>query len=425
MIASLFASGVSASTSSTHEEGSNLRRRTYVLPDGASPEDDDEPTRRIFVKYLPNKRSAFKAELSQRSSKIKMHYDFESMDTFVLTVPESEYKALKKDPKVTEMHEDTERYPMHIPESVKPRQLQNNAEAIPYGIDMVQAQDVWALGGRGANVTVCVVDTGVDETHEDLVGVTGPSGDPLPFGKDGVGHGTHCAGTIAAAQNGKGVVGVAPDAKIFSVKVFADNGGFAYSSGILGAAQTCADNGANIISMSLGGPLPNPFEIFGFRKLLRENDIISVAAAGNSGNGLWSFPASYPGVVSVAAVDENMEAAPFSQYNRQVDIAAPGVDVLSTFPMKAPCMICDSVQEYGYGTISGTSMATPHVAGVLALLKSLKPEATFQELVEVMQESARDLGKNGKDKNFGHGLVQAFDAAALLTGGELPKSAWN
>jgi serine protease len=121
------------------------------------------------------------------------------------------------------------------------------------------------------------------------------------------------------------VVGVAPEAEIFSVKVFADNGMFAYSSGILSAAMACAENGADIISMSLGGPLPSPFELFGFRQLLNSNGIISVAAAGNSGNGLWSFPASYPGVISVAAVDENKEKAPFSQFNRQVDVAAPGM----------------------------------------------------------------------------------------------------
>lgn len=110
---------------------------------------------------------------------------------------------------------------MHIPESVKPRQLLNkNEDTIPSGIDMVQAPEVWALGGRGANVTVCVVDTGVDETHEDLPGVEGSPEDALPFGEDGVGHGTHCAGTIAAAQNSRGVVGVAPDATIFRSRYF-------------------------------------------------------------------------------------------------------------------------------------------------------------------------------------------------------------
>jgi subtilisin family serine protease len=94
-----------------------------------------------------------------------------------------------------------------------------------------------------------------------------------------------------------------------------------------------------------------------------------------------------------------------------------GVDVLSTFPMKAPCLICDKLEEYGYGTISGTSMATPHVAGVLALLKSFKPDATPEELVGALQNSAEDLGGSGKDRQFGHGLVQAFSAIEYLSGG--------
>jgi len=238
---------------------------------------------------------------------------------------------------------------------------------------------------------------------------------PLPFAQDGVGHGTHCAGTIAAANNSFGVVGVAPDAEILSIKVFSDSGTYAYSSGILSAAEKCAELGANIISMSLGGPLPNIFEILGYRNLMNEMGVISVAAAGNFGNGFWSFPASYPGVVSVAAIDENKEKAPFSQFNRQLDIAAPGVDVLSTLPQEADgrCDICDSIGSYTYGTISGTSMACPHVAGVLALLRS-KYEATPEQYLAAIENSAEDLGQNGKDRQFGHGLIQADAALSYL-----------
>merc|ERR1712157_40107 len=167
-------------------------------------------------------------------------------------------------------------------------------------------------------------------------------------------------------------------------------------------------------SMSLGGPLPNIFEIFGFRNLLNQG-VISVAAAGNFGNGLWSFPASYPGVVSVAAIDENKEKASFSQFNRQLDIAAPGVDVLSTLPQEADgrCDICDSIGSYTYGTISGTSMACPHVAGVLALLQS-KYEASPEQYIAAIENTAEDLGQNGKDREFGHGLIQANAALTYL-----------
>ena len=409
-----------ASTSATEEDTVNLRRRGYELPYEAPAE--EEPPRRVFVKYRRNRRTVFQSELKKRSNKVRMHYDFKDMNTFVVSVPESAVEALKKNPDVEAVHDDVPRYSQYIPESIKLRKLQLDEEVIPYGIDMVQAREVWKLGARGKGVTVCVVDSGVDQNHEDFADVSGLESTDLPWGDDGVGHGTHCSGTIAAAEgNGKGVVGVAPDAKIFSVKVFTDDGGYAYSSGILSAVQECVANGADIISMSLGGPLPNIFEIWEFQRILKDSNVISVAAAGNDGNGVWHFPASYPSVISVAAMDENKTIARFSQYNGQVDIAAPGVDVLSTLPMKAPCLICENV-GYDYGTISGTSMATPHVAGVLAILKSFKPNASPEDLIEAMLESAEDLGSEGKDNSFGHGLAQALAAAKYLNGGSLAAS---
>ena len=377
-----FIAAVCATASATQDDVSNLRGSAYTVPNEQHL--DDEPTRRVFVKYRRNRRNAFQTELQQRSSNTRINYDFKELDTFVVTIPESEVESLKGNPDVEVVHDDVPRYPQYIPESANRRRLQTNKEIIPYGIDMVQARQVWKLGARGQNVTVCVVDTGVDSPHEDLMRVSGLDSNEMPWDDDGIGHGTHCAGIIAAAEgNRKGVVGVAPDANIFSVKVFSDSGGYAYSSGILAAAQQCVSNGATVISMSLGGSLPNIFEIWGFRRILEEDNVLTVAAAGNAGNGLWSFPASYPGVISVGALDQNKTIAPFSQYNRQVDIAAPGVDILSTFPMKAPCTICDR-EGYDYGTISGTSMATPNIAGVLALLKSFKPDATPAELVDAL-----------------------------------------
>lgn len=414
-----FVAAVCATVSATKDEVINLRRSVYTVP---NEQQLQEPTRRVFVKYRRNRRSAFQAELQQRSSQTRVHYDFKGLDTFVMTLPESEVESLKANPDVVVVRDDVPRYPQYIPESAKRHRLQTDEEVTPYGIDMVQAREVWKLGARGQNVTVCVVDTGVYGTHEDLPRVSGLDSSEMPWDDDGVGHGTHCAGIIAAEEgNGKGVVGVAPDANIFSVKVFTDSGGYAYSSGILAAAQQCVSNGASVISMSLGGPLPNIFEVWGFRQILEEDNVLTVAAAGNAGNGVWSFPASYPSVISVGALDRNKTIAPFSQFNRQVDIAAPGVDILSTFPMKAPCLICDR-EGYDYGTISGTSMATPHIAGVLALLKSFKPTATPAELVDALMSSAEDLGESGKDNSYGNGLAQAYAAALYMDGGSRPVS---
>merc|ERR1712150_211071 len=135
---------------------------------------------------------------------------------------------------------------------------------------------------------------------------------------------------------------------------------------------------------------------------------------GNGGNGWWSYPASYTGVMSVAAIDESMEHAPFSQTNRQIDIAAPGVDVYSTFPVGG-CLICGNDAD-GYGSISGTSMATPHVSGVAALVWGAFPTKTAAQILDALEQSALDLGDEDKDKTFGSGLVQAPAAIQYLGG---------
>ncbi|KAI2490262.1 serine O-acetyltransferase [Fragilaria crotonensis] len=213
---------VCATVSATKDEVINLRRSVYTVP---NEQQLQEPTRRVFVKYRRNRRSAFQAELQQRSSQTRVHYDFKGLDTFVMTLPESEVESLKANPDVVVVRDDVPRYPQYIPESAKRHRLQTDEEVTPYGIDMVQAREVWKIGARGQNVTVCVVDTGVYGTHEDLPRVSGLDSSEMPWDDDGVGHGTHCAGIIAAEEgNGKGVVGVAPDANIFSVKVFTDSG---------------------------------------------------------------------------------------------------------------------------------------------------------------------------------------------------------
>jgi serine protease len=141
-------------------------------------------------------------------------------------------------------------------------------------------------------------------------------------------------GIITAKANSvNGVVGVAPNIKLLIVRVFGDDGDWAYASNLIDAAYRCKDGGANVISMSLGGGGSSLFETNAYADLFTNHNILIVAAAGNDGNTQLSYPASYDSVVSVAAVDFNKDLASFSQRNNQVDIAAPGVDVLSTVPM--------------------------------------------------------------------------------------------
>jgi len=267
-------------------------------------------------------------------------------------------------------------------------------------------------------VKVCVIDTGIDQEHPDFVtsNLSGPGNTNANnrWYEDGCGHGTHVSGTVAAQNDDKGVVGVAPDADIFTVRVFGQNCGIIFGSSLISAARKCRDNGAKIISMSLGGPVRNFFEEWGFNQLVNRDDILIVAAAGNAGDTSKSFPASYNTVMSVAAVDRSKEHAVFSQRNNQVDIAAPGVDILSTFPVGG-CEICQDDTD-GYGAISGTSMATPHVSGVAALLMGAFPDVPMAEIRAALESSAEDLGSAGRDDLYGHGFVQANAALRILQG---------
>ncbi|WDE08303.1 S8 family serine peptidase [Thalassomonas viridans] len=284
------------------------------------------------------------------------------------------------------------------------------AESTPYGITMVQANQV--SDAAVGNQKVCIVDTGYDLGHEDLIssGVTGDDNDGNgndtgDWHNDGHGHGTHVAGTISAiGNNNTGVVGVNPSGAIglHIVKVFNDSGNWAYGSDLIAAISQCQNAGASVISMSLGGGASMNSEANAFASALN-NGVLSIAAAGNSGNSTMSYPASYDSVMSVAAVDSNENKASFSQYNSQVEIAAPGVSVNSTLPGNT------------YASWSGTSMATPHVSGVAALVWSNHPSCTAAQIRNALNMTAKDKGSAGRDTSYGYGIVQAKAAVDAIT----------
>ncbi len=278
------------------------------------------------------------------------------------------------------------------------------AEETPYGITMVQAPEV--SDANASNKKVCIMDTGYDLEHEDLMnsGITGDDGygshDTGDWFNDGHGHGTHVAGTIAAVgNNNKGVVGVNPSGTVglHIVKVFDDDGRWAYGSNLIAAIDQCKAAGSDVISMSLGGSGSSQAEGGAFQQAL-DAGILSIAAAGNSGNSNKSYPASYDAVMSVAAVDSSEKVASFSQYNNQVEIAAPGVSVKSTLPNNR------------YAAWSGTSMATPHVSGVAALVWSNFSECSVGDIRQALNTTAKDKGDAGRDNKYGWGIVQAKSA---------------
>lgn len=288
------------------------------------------------------------------------------------------------------------------------RRLQYDAE-VPYGIDMVQALDVPDNFIEGSNVTVCIVDSGIDIGHPDLqdFNVTGKSFlDEEAWNVDYDGHGTHVAGTIAALKNDVGVLGVVNNGamNLLIAKVCSQYGG-CYN--VNDAVQWCADEGADVINLSLGCSFCGNEEESLIYQSIYDDGVLVVAAAGNDRFDI-GYPASYDSVMSVAAVDSNENIAYFSNRNEYVEIAAPGVDVESTVPGN------------GYDYYSGTSMASPHIAGVAALIWSHFPTTNNTDIRKSLVDSAKDLGDVGRDQAYGHGLVRAKIAYDILNGGSIP-----
>ncbi|MES2899631.1 MAG: S8 family serine peptidase [Pseudomonadota bacterium] len=413
---------------------------------------------------------------------------------------------------------DLRRYPMALASaSAAPYQ---SGQLTPYGIGMVQADKL--PDTPTANRKICIIDSGFDRKHEDLLAnqVTGDSDSGSGnWYQDQGGHGTHVAGTIAAVNNnGRGVVGVLANrqVKLHIVKIFGVDNKYTYSSTVASAANQCAKAGAHVVNMSLGGSAFSRTEADAFDALQRRG-ILLVAASGNDGNGLINYPAGYASVMMVGAVDSNRNWASFSQYNSKVELSAPGAGVLSTVPtdsgttatlkvgannytvgilvgsprasVTAPladfglgnevnpamagkvCLIkrgdntfadkvskCESSGGVGAvvfnnapetfagtlnGTVTalpalsvagadgaallaqlgqpasaavtptsydykdGTSMATPHVAAVAALVWSYYPSCSAKQIRTTLIKSALDLGPLGRDNKFGYGLVQA------------------
>merc|ERR1719278_580172 len=304
---------------------------------------------------------------------------------------------------------------MHVVEDTAGH-IRKLAEETPYGIPMVlEDMDFWkSLGAPSGSIKVCVADTGYDLGHEDLPkggDVTGSdSSSNGSWDSDGHGHGTHCSGTVAGlGENSKGVVGVIPDNaggkfQLVIGKALSDSGSGS-NSGVLGAVQSCVDDGAKVISLSLGGGGYSKTTDDFYSNLYENEGILFVAAAGNGGSSSKLYPASYPALMSVAAIDSNKNKASFSQYNDQVEISAPGVSVKSSLPNDK------------YASWSGTSMATPHVAGVAGLLWMYFPECKNYQIRNVLAATAEDLGDGGCDNKYGHGLVQAKQAYELLSQG--------
>lgn len=267
--------------------------------------------------------------------------------------------------------------------------------------------DAWDRTRGSSLVKVCVADTGQYRAHQDLVGATwGPwkdfiGGKSQPY--DDNGHGTHVTGTIGAViDNGKGIAGIA-QVTLLGAKVLNRQGSGSVSA-VANGISWCADQGAHVINLSLGGGYSSAIEAA--VKYAAGKGALIVAAAGNSGpcSNCVDYPAKLTDAFAVACTDEANAQCTFSSEGPEVDIAAPGKGIVSTWP--AGVQPCARKNTNCYVSVSGTSMSTPHVVGLAALIKSADPSMTGAGLRTAIESSARDLGAAGVDAEFGHGLIR-------------------
>ena len=285
-----------------------------------------------------------------------------------------------------------------------------------WALTQLDYEGLWPTND-GTGVCVAVVDTGTQTTHPDLAGLVVGTADFTGEGPaDGYGHGTHVAGIVGAtANNGVGVTGAAPGVDLLSVKVLASNGS-GLSSWTADGIIWAVDHGATVLNLSLGASCP-PAQSTGCVSTAMQtaisyaqsNDVLVVAAAGNDGDpngpsaGNWSWPAAYTWPIAVAATTSSSAHSGFSTSASYVDVAAPGTSIYSTY--------LTSVNG-GYAYMSGTSMATPYVTALAALLRGAHPGETATQIKARITSTATDLGAPGPDPDFGWGLINPAAATA-------------
>ena len=345
------------------------------------------------------------ALVKQHGGKIKSAYQLKP--ALAASLPQNAIDNLRKNPGIEFIVDDL--------------QISTMGETLDWGVDRIDA-DVVHEYNKGTGVKVAIMDTGIDYNHPDLAAnykggydfggdYSGAPNDADPM--DCSGHGTHCAGIAAAVrENEIGVIGVAPEADLYAVKVFTDDGYGSYSD-VVEALEWCIDtrtdadpdNDIQVISMSFGSKYSagDP-GIESWINAAYDAGIVLVGAAGNEGNvaGLGDnaiYPARYESVIAVAATGSSDGRASFSSTGLAVELAAPGVSIYSTYLGGV------------YAAMSGTSMACPHVTGTVALVWNAYPDYTNTEVRQRLQATVEDLGAPGKDNKFGYGLVDAEKAA--------------
>lgn len=331
---------------------------------------------------------------------IKLQYgvvkkEFEELPLVELKLSESEKAALQQ------QFSSAEIYPN--------RQYQTAADEVSPTFSMIKSAPKQAAPYTGKGVRVAVLDTGIDTEHPDLkvaggVCTAAVCASKVPY-DDNFGHGTHVAGIIAAQQNNKGIIGLAPNVQLYAIKSL-NNKGNGSSAQITKGVEWAIQNKIDILNLSLSiSEHDRPLELM--LKKAYDNGMVIVSAAGNEGGtgqmDTMTYPGKYASVIAVGAVNNSLTRDENSSIGPTLELAAPGLDIYSTYPKELDDW--DYVVD-GYRQLSGTSMAAPHVSGVLALYKEQHPGLSNVKLREILQSTAKDLGKAGRDELYGFGLVQ-------------------
>lgn len=321
----------------------------------------------------------------------ELDYEFTKISAIAVTIDRNDLVGLYESSDITYIEEN------------KKVELSNNTETITevpesdilaeteqWNILSTDVASAWEEGFTGKNVNIAIIDTGISP-HSDLAIAGGTSTvDYTSEWLDDSGHGTHVAGIIGSKQNNFGVVGVAPDANLYSVKALDANGEGTLTD-LLEAIEWSMNNHMDIINLSLDTDTGSE-SLRNLLKIAYDSGILIVGVSGNDGNNV-TYPAKYDSVIGVSAVDGRLNITGFSSTGPEVEFSAPGINVVSTY-------LYDS-----YGTSSGTSQASPHITGMLAILKQKYPAMTSSEIRTELRNHVQDLGEPGRDSLYGHGFI--------------------
>lgn len=349
----------------------------------SSNEDTNNPNRKIIV-FKAGTQDSIKESLASQHGTFVKHLSLLNASVVVLRAP-SEKDSLSQSPDVERVDDDIELTAIG-------KGAAQPSQTTPWGISRIYAPQTWS-NSTSANVKIGIIDSGISTSHPDLIVAGGVNTINSQKGyNDDNGHGSHVAGIVAAQNNGIGVIGGGYNASIYAVKVLGANGS-GYLSDVIEGIQWCINNGIRLANMSLGTSSNNQ-SLYDAIKSATQNGLIIVAAAGNTNGGSVLYPAAYPEVIAVSASTKTDGLASFSSVGSEIDVIAPGSEILSTY------------KGSGYATLNGTSMAAPHVTAACGLKLAISPTVTPDQMRMALQSSADPISGLTSNQQ-GAGIINA------------------